>query len=229
MHIDFKAERFKPENLAKDTLFNCSLAMDWQAVNENGGNYDGVAVAFPAITESILDDYWPEWQEWQNESPLSDYDGDRDAWLADAVDAFEESDSVHEWRDSFFPVMNFAWPIRLRADPDRRELAGLLDAMAGCVTLVTIDDSDYLALTGGGMDLSWNLCAAYVACGCMPPLRLLRGLPAMASDGEYSSNISDPAAALVVACLPVAADCMEAQAGFLRRDVARLSNKESGA
>lgn len=42
------------------------------------------------------------------------------------------------------------------------------------------DGTRGIALTGGGMDLSWEICAAYVALGFLPPLHFAGHLPTMA-------------------------------------------------
>jgi hypothetical protein len=63
------------------------------------------------------------------------------------------------------PMMNYRYPIDdkwFNADGARR----------------IADLEVYLALTGGGMDLSWEICEAYVRLGCLPPSHF--ELPAMA-------------------------------------------------
>jgi hypothetical protein len=47
--------------------------------------------------------------------------------------------------------------------------------------IVNIEGDRYgLALSGGGMDLSWEICAAYVALGYLPPACISRDLPRLA-------------------------------------------------
>lgn len=48
--------------------------------------------------------------------------------------------------------------------------------------LVEIEDEMHLALTGGGMDLSWEIVEAYTALGQLPPVHF--DLPAMSGRGE---------------------------------------------
>lgn len=221
MDIDFA--EFAPENLAKDTLWNGSISLDWQEVRGLDG--DGYEIALPPISAAVLDEYMPDWKE---EFPLSDFDGEEDDRLEAAREEFNGgNDRYYEWEESFEPVMNYAYPIELRHNADREGCAALIEAFAGCVTLVTVDRQDYLALTGGGMDLSWNICAAFIACKCMPPLKYLSDLPRMASGGKYQSNLPDNIAALVVACIPVAAEILRNRADWLERDIAGLINAEA--
>jgi len=65
------------------------------------------------------------------------------------------------------PMMNYIYPID---DDDysvenARKLAGL----PLCLVRMEDDDSAFLALTGGGMDLSWEICEAYIRLGYYPP------------------------------------------------------------
>jgi len=83
----------------------------------------------------------------------------------------------HE-EDDFQPMMNFAYPLPdgFRGDGDWRK------AMS-CMTLVTIDGRHYLALTGCGMDLSWEICETYLRCGYWPPIHFAQRLPKMSGRG----------------------------------------------
>lgn len=226
MQIDINDSRFKPENLAKDSLWSGSVDMDWQAMLDAYHNGTGTEpeMAIPYPTESVLNEYWPEFDQWEKDNPASDFEDAEDRLNA-AIEAFEQSGFYAEWTDTFFPVMNYAYPVKLRYGDDSRDVATRIDALAGCVSLADIDGQHYFALTGGGMDLSWNICAAFIAAGLMPPVKYLRDLPGYASSGKYRSNLTDPVAALVVACLPVAADCLEIAAKKLRESVAAVSNE----
>lgn len=70
------------------------------------------------------------------------------------------------------PMMNYWYPIKENDSPyggfDEYEAAATLKDLPLC--LVQVDDEWGLALTGGGMDLSWEICAAYVALGKLPPI-----------------------------------------------------------
>lgn len=75
------------------------------------------------------------------------------------------------------PMMNYQYPL-----PDRwfgeEEIALLID-LPLCIVTLDGDESQFLALTGGGMDLSWEICAGYIALGLLPPAHF-RDLPRMA-------------------------------------------------
>lgn len=99
--------------------------------------------------------------------------------LEDAREDFRDSDSGYEWADGFLPMMNFLWPVDLPFEADPETVAYLLDTYAPSVTLLDVgadawgDRSHAFALTGGGMDLSDQLAAAYLVAGSVPPLALL--------------------------------------------------------
>ena len=95
---------------------------------------------------------------------------------------FERTDEEME-NDEFFPMMNYRYPI---PDFDRKDYSGrkvkkALDE-AGSLTLIEDLESGekYLALTGGGMDLSWDIVKGYVTLGFTPPAHFCRNLPEMA-------------------------------------------------
>ena len=70
------------------------------------------------------------------------------------------------------PMMNFWYPL-----PDYfadvweiEEAAKRLVGVNLCI-VENLDDGEYgLALTGGGMDLSWDICEAYMLLGYLPPV-----------------------------------------------------------
>lgn len=84
--------------------------------------------------------------------------------------------------DQGFPMMNYAYPLG-RSVPDN--VGALLAELP--LTVVLIDHTPYLALTGGGMDLSWEICQAYVNLGYYPPAHFAR-LPHMAGRGKSESD-----------------------------------------
>lgn len=109
---------------------------------------------------------------------LTDHDGDGDAWrdsLEAAAQQFVDDDDL--FRDYAQPMMNFAYPVPGMTEAE----AGRCQCRLSSLTLVRLDDRIVLALTGGGMDLSPEICAAYIACGYLPPFQFVSGLPEMAS------------------------------------------------
>jgi len=73
------------------------------------------------------------------------------------------------------PMMNYWYPVAL---DDVEEAARAIVRTNLCV--VEFEDGQTgLALTGGGMDFSWEICAAFIALGKLPPAHFCN-LPAMA-------------------------------------------------
>lgn len=126
-------------------------------------------------------DVKPKWKNW--------YDPDYDTWnviYPYFTDTIEEDEDMS--LEDFDPMMNYYYPL-----PDHRDYTGE-DArkMEGLpITLVEVkEDDDWimaLALTGGGMDLSWEICEAFMALGFSPPIHFCR-LPNMAGYREQKGN-----------------------------------------
>lgn len=135
--------------------------------------------------------------------------------LEEAVEEFKRSDSFYEWHDSFQPIMNYLWPCEPRYGMADEDAATAIDQHAGATVLVTINSDQHnglqgIALTGGGMDMSWDICAAYLCCGCIPPVRLLSGVPHFA--GQKNSELTRA----VLECMDLAADWLESKAKRIR-------------
>jgi hypothetical protein len=62
------------------------------------------------------------------------------------------------------PMMNYFYPCNFKMSPEcaARKLNG-------CLCVVQIGEETGLALTGGGMDLSWDIAAGYIDLGFLPP------------------------------------------------------------
>ena len=123
-----------------------------------------------------------------------DLDGLRHA----AADAISDSDidGIDEWRDKvrevidhddkFAPMMNYLYPL-----PELGDARDAQTRVAGSsLVIVMVDDDNdnepetpYLALAGGGMDFSWEICEAYMLLGYLPPFHYT-DLPRMAGKGE---------------------------------------------
>jgi hypothetical protein len=65
------------------------------------------------------------------------------------------------------PMMNYFHPCELR-DLSNEEAAEAIAHLPLCVVEFA-DGERGFALTGGGMDLSWEICDAYISCGYLPP------------------------------------------------------------
>lgn len=108
------------------------------------------------------------------------------------------------------PMMNIRYPIAdgTATQDNARDIVDLP------LCLVSFEDADYLALTGGGMDLSWEICEAYVTLGFLPPTHFR--LPRMAD--KYLNE----GTALVVAAVEYANEIQAKWAASNREDAARL-------
>lgn len=94
------------------------------------------------------------------------------------IDDDPDDSYIDERREG--PMMNYAYPLpAYRGNPvyDARSLVHLP------LCIVQEGDETFLALTGGGMDLSWEICEAYMRLGYLPPLHFA-DLPRMAGRGE---------------------------------------------
>jgi len=56
-------------------------------------------------------------------------------------------------------------------------LQARLDVFGGSCLLAEVNGEVVLTLMGGGMDLSWDICAAYTLAGCLPPAHFASYLP----------------------------------------------------
>lgn len=95
-----------------------------------------------------------------------------------AVDG-DDSDEI----TSEGPMMSY-WYALYRV-PDPVSLARDLAGLPLCV--VNVEGTDGLALTGGGMDLTWEIAEAFMIAGYLPPADHL-DLPRMAGRGESEAD-----------------------------------------
>ena len=109
-----------------------------------------------------------------------DLDGASDYWAEEVREVFEESSA---------PMMNYAYSIKIRDDMQPSRAAKALIGLP--LTLIYEEESEdyFLALTGGGMDLSDKICQAYIALGQRPPVHFCR-VPRMAGT-KYSQDFLD--------------------------------------
>lgn len=107
----------------------------------------------------------------------------------------------HLERPECAPMMNYYYPLPNYLgdrDPEADQL--LLHESAANVVLARItdgtEDGYALALSGGGMDLSWDICLAYILLGYAPPLHFC-DLPEFAGQ----DNRGEPFWSILKACL----------------------------
>lgn len=211
-----------PRPIAADAAFSLasitadSNTRDWSEMYDRDSGEPGWQAVLPVVTRSAVEQYAADlWADYPKEKALYDVDGDGPVQDAALSDAFMQADGGDEWRGSFDPMMNFGWPVDLRyAEPeDIGAIAARIDAWGLACTLIEIgtdaDDVTYeIALTGGGMNLSDHLAAAYIACGHVPPVALLDNL-----SGSFPSGL--------VHRLPMV-EVIERAADWLRNKADRL-------
>lgn len=81
------------------------------------------------------------------------------------------------------PMMNYWYPVKLRTSVE--DAARAISHLPLCI--VEVNGETGLALTGGGMNLSWEVCAAFLALGFLPPTHFA-GLPEMGGRGASASD-----------------------------------------
>lgn len=111
--------------------------------------------------------------------------------LDDEADAVRCVGSGRRTRDQG-PAMQFWWPVS--TDLDLQDAAFQLRGI-GSVCAVDVEGTVGIALTGGGCDLSWEICASYIALGFLPPFALVDHLPTMAGAGLSARKLDVLAAA----------------------------------
>jgi len=120
------------------------------------------------------------------------------------------------------PAMNYFHPCELR-DLSNEEAAERIAHLPLCVVEFA-DGERGFALTGGGMDLSWEICDAYISCGYLPPFQSC-DLPDMSGKGKH------PRTQLILAACQRSAEILEGWANCRRAslDAMAARYKESAA
>lgn len=95
---------------------------------------------------------------------------------------------VDDDRDSFSPMMNTIYPLPYFEDDAGEAQFGLLTS-PGNVCLVEVNGETYMALTGGGMDMSWDICGGYMLLGYLPPVEFAARLPDYAGQALSDRNL----------------------------------------
>ena len=108
------------------------------------------------------------------------------------------------------PMMAYFYPCEWRGATE--DAAMQIAHLPLCV--VEIDGEKGLALTGGGMDLSWEICESYIRLGFLPPVHFT--LPNMASRGLTERAL------LVLDAMEASLDVVARRAQWAREDVRRL-------
>lgn len=105
-------------------------------------------------------------------------------------DGSGQHDPDHGDPDAWYPMHTYGWPLPssfVIPDDWREKLCNM--------TVVTTDGGDFLVLTGGGMDFSWEIAATHINLGLAVPA-VLAELPRMAGRGESEGDQR-----IITACL----------------------------
>jgi hypothetical protein len=129
----------------------------------------------------------PEWQQLKDQAPDEEPDVEEFVEVEAGACANPECDRFTEEADpsdtEVAPMMNYYYKLpnhHTFGPSDARKLEGL----PLCIVTFgrgqgALEDEQALALTGGGMDLSWEICEAFMRLGFLPPAAFAR-VPAMA-------------------------------------------------
>ena len=86
------------------------------------------------------------------------------------------------------PMMNYCYPISLREDVNEA-IKKIVDLPLVIIKFTGENDGGgyYLALSGGGMDLSWEICEGYMLLGQLPPVHFC-DLPQISGRGKSNRD-----------------------------------------
>lgn len=188
-----------------------ALHVDWDQIRAANDHED--IVVHPNPTAEVLKEYGYEGSE-----DLTTQEG-----LAAAIEEFQGTRGYDEWRDSNQPVMNYVWPCEMPYGTSKEKAAQLIAEHGGSTCLVSCEIGGEsfvgIALTGGGMNLSHDIAAAYVCCGHTPPLAVL--------DDALSQirEMSAPVRPLVVKAAERTVESLRWTAASLEQRVERARNE----
>ncbi len=109
------------------------------------------------------------------------------------------------------PMMNYYYPLDMRSDFDPVEAAKGLASLPLVIVQFLDSDKYGLALSGGGMDFSWEICESFMRLETLPPVYFC-DLPRMAGRPNGSVDYW------------IIAGCLRAVQGQLSRDRFKLKN-----
>lgn len=153
-------------------------------------------LGFSAIDVTPQDADWQqgypeEWQYWEACRSDPDYQDVEEGVLVYPDDQ-NKVDRLYEYCEG--PMMNYVYELddltwgRFGFHSSIQEAAAHLYDLPLCIIEFYNGPIDYgLALTGGGMDFSWEICEAYMRLGHVPPVHFA-DLPRMGGRGESEAD-----------------------------------------
>jgi len=111
------------------------------------------------------------------------------------MDGDEVENTCSGYVNSDGPMMNYWYPVHIS------DCKGAAEAISHtCLCVVEFEDGQTgLALTGGGMDLSRDICSAFIALGYFPPAHYAGRLPRFAGD-KMSPAMADLLGVCLASC-----------------------------
>jgi len=147
-----------------------ALEYDFEESDENNGKW---RIAFCRTEQEEYSDKYAPLMGYLYPLPDS-FDPSKALDIGDYDDMMCDHAYEHEGDDEFdYEDFKLACPIR--------------SALVG-TTIVYTDGKHYLALTGGGMDFSWEICESYINLGYYPPTHFAQ-LPQMAGRGNSERDL----------------------------------------
>lgn len=168
---------------------DCGLAIIYDDDHAESGAEECAREGWTHCTECgrpIYDDANGDWLH-------SDTDGARCEGGASTANPRPECDNVGlDARElgAEGPMMNYYYPLP-HSSTAYDDMARLLADTCLCVVSFSDGRRDGLALTGGGMDLTWEVCEAFVRLGYLPPVHFAANLPKMAGGRMDFAELSD--------------------------------------
>lgn len=83
------------------------------------------------------------------------------AWVFSTRSLLSEKEREDD-PDAGIPMMNYAYPLEFTKDVDEAKILEVYNRTNCCVVYNQNEEEYYLALTGGGMDLSQDIAFAYI-------------------------------------------------------------------
>lgn len=154
-------ETYDIESLWVDSVFAVPVSIDWREAWNGGDGWDSFEA--PDCPECGSYGTW---------------NSDEHAWTCPKEKCDQHGAEIDP-DDLTGPVMNYYYSLPdLNRVGDEYEAASRIADLPLCV--VTFEDGSHaLALTGGGMDFSWEIAEAFTRLGFLPPLHFC-DLPRMA-------------------------------------------------
>ncbi len=164
--------------LSYDSIDAQSVLYDW--TDGYGERWDTIQPDFSDI-ESVK-----KFLDMQGREYKGRYGSDTDSQYEERLT--EQAEEVWQTDEFGHPMMNYYYPFHLRYGADPSELQMKMFIEGGSTCLVMFEEEPVIVLTGGGMDLSWDICLAYILCGNFPPVRFC-DLPDFAGQKSSETNL----------------------------------------